>query len=142
MRIVSTRTGGLVLSVIGVIFSLGILLTTRVNPNIAIIDIGLLIVLLGVLVVAYDLFAKRSQFRRTDRLLALAGWAFLSIGLLVGFGGFLLANQVACSCPAYPSPCGCGVPLYNLMFWGGTLTALAGVAVIISSSRLARRATR
>ncbi len=128
---------GILISVIGIVFLITFL-SKPVNPDVTIGNLGLLTVLLGVLVVASDLFAKRVQLRGTTTMLAVAGWSLFSAGLLVGFAGFLLANQVMCSCPAY-GPCTCGVPLYNLMLSAGTLTAVAGAAVITSSSLLVHR---
>jgi hypothetical protein len=105
-------------------------MSTTINPDVTSGDLGLLAVLLGVLVVAFDLFAKKVQLQGVTMILAVAGWSLLSAGLLVGLVGFLLMNQVACSCPE-SGPCVCGVPLYDLMFSGGILTAVAGAVIMI-----------
>jgi hypothetical protein len=133
MRVSPTRIAGILISITGVVFLL-IFLRTTVNPDVTIGNLGLLALLLGVLVVAFDLFTKKIQLQGVNTIVAVTGWSLFSAGLLVGLAGFLLANQVACSCPEYPLanyPCICGVPLYNLMFSGGILTAVAGAAVVI-----------
>ena len=124
-----TRIAGILISIIGVVFLL-IFLRTTVNSDVTIGNLGLLAVLLGVLVVASDLFAKKVQLQGLTMILAVAGWSLFSAGLLVGLAGFLLANQAPCSCPAY-GPCPCGVPLYNLMFSGGILAAVAGAVIMV-----------
>ncbi len=140
MRVSPTRIAGILISIIGVIFLLIVLVEVITHNYIitqplitqlpTIGNLGLLALLLGVLVVASDLFAKRVQLQGVTRMLAVAGWSLFSAGLLVGLAGFLLMNQAPCLCPAY-GPCPCGVPLYNLMFSGGILTAVVGVVIMV-----------
>ena len=131
---------GILISMIGVVFLL-IFLVEVITHNYIITqplitqlptigNLGLLAILLGVLVVASDLFVKKVHLQGVTTILAVAGWSLFSVGLLVGFAGFLLMNQAPCLCPAY-GPCPCGVPLYNLMFSGGILTAVVGVVIMV-----------
>jgi hypothetical protein len=115
-------------------------LTTRVNPDVGLGFLGLVIALLGGLVLAANSFRMRVQPRGIGLVFAIAGWATLSAGLLISLAGFLLGSQVICGCPASPAPpaspvpCDCFVTLYNLMLYGGFYAALVGGASIVAGA--------
>ncbi len=124
-----TRIAGILILIMGIGFLL-VFLSTTINPSVTAGNLGLLAILLGILVVGFDAFAKKAQLQGVPMTLTLAGWLPFSIGLLVGLAGFLLANQVACSCPASPYPCQCGVLLYSLMVSVGITVAIIGVVIL------------
>ena len=100
---------------VGIII-IGILLildfsSNNINPNVNLGNYGLIALLLGCLVIGADAFSRRvnlSQSAANLSVVIAAGWTTLSSGLLVALLGFLLENQVMCSCPA-SGPCACGV---------------------------------
>jgi len=117
-------------------------LTTPVNPDIILADVALLVLLLGALVIASNTYVRRVRRRASGSRIAILSYSGFSAGLLVAFAGFLLANQVACSCPPTPLevPCPCDVPLYDLMFYAGLVIASLGTGgavafAFISGSR-------
>lgn len=129
-----TRIAGILILIMGIGLLL-VFLGTTINPSVTAGNLGLLAILLGMLVVAFDSFTKKTRLQGVTTKLTVAGWALLSVGLLVGLAGFLLANQVWCSCPECPEyspcPCACGGPLYSFMIVGGTAIAIIGVAILV-----------
>lgn len=128
---------GLLILAAGAFVFLSPFLTTSVNPDVTLGFLGLLILLLGGLIIASNSFRSRVRLRGAGFLLAVAGWSILSAGLLIAFAGFLWESQVSCSCPA-SGTCLCGVPLYEMMFSGGILSALVGAASIVVGTLLSR----
>ncbi len=131
---------------------LGVLLiadffSTNVNPNVAAANFGLLALVLGGLILGADAFRRRAsvvfQTPTMGRppMLVTFGWSILSLGLLIGLNGFLLENQVMCSCPATGS-CECGVLLYGVMFMGGLVAAVAGAVIVAAGTIVWKRKQR
>jgi len=112
-------------------------LSTSINPNVTLGNLGLLALLLGGLLLTSDLYVRRVRIGPSF-FLAAFGWSVLSAGLLVTLTGFLLGNQVVCSCPAN-GPCTCDVALYDFMFYGGLLVAFVGATSLIGGTVLSRR---
>ena len=129
-----TRIAGILILIIGIGLLL-VFLSTTINPSVTAADLGLLAILLGVLVVAFDSFTKKTRLQGVTTKLTVAGWGLLLVGFLVGLEGFLLANQLWCSCPECPEygpcPCACGGPLYSFMIAGGIAVAIIGVTILV-----------
>jgi hypothetical protein len=129
-----TRIAGILISIMGILLLL-VFLSTPINPSVTAGNLGLLAILLGVLVVGFDAFAKKAQLQGVPMKLTVIGWGLFSIGLLVGLAGFLLVNQVACSCPdcpvGRPCPCICGDSLYPFMIVVGITVAIIGVVILV-----------
>jgi hypothetical protein len=113
-------------------------ISIRVNPSVTAADFGLLSLLLGVIVILFSSMGPRSKTRGT-LLAASLGWLSLGTGSLAALGGFLLENQVSCSCPA-TGPCQCGVLDYGLMVYVGIALALIGMTgILLGRSKTDRR---
>ena len=110
--------------VLGIALVLSVL-TTPVNPNLKVADLGFPTVLLGIMVLVFNGYRKRVRLWGTSLYLSITGWLMMSAGLPVGLYGYILASQVACACPANVL-CSCGVPLYNFMENAGALSGIAG----------------
>ena len=115
----------------------------QINPNISLANLGLLSLLFGSLIVGVDGLSRRVKLSETSgglRILITYGQVLLSFGLLMGLLGLLLENQIMCSCPARES-CYCAGLLYNIVFYGGLLIALAGAGLTCGGSILAMKRT-
>ena len=131
---------GFAILVVGILLLIDFF-SKNINPNVSLANFGLLAILLGCLLLGADVFGRRTDLSRTRSRMQLPitlGWLMLSSGLLVSLFGFLLENQVMCSCPAN-GPCYCGVLLYTVMFYSGLFVAVVGAGLIIGGSVLARR---
>jgi len=109
--------------------------TTTVNPNVSLADGALLVLALGGLMMVADVFIRMTKAEGRRMVVVSAGWCIFSAGLLTTFAGSLLGAQVMCSCPA-EGPCSCGVPLYSIMFFGGLVVSVAGVAITLVGTKL------
>jgi len=140
----NVRIAGFLILAAGVLLFLFPFLITRVNPDVGLGFLGLVVALLGGLVLAANSFRMRVQPRGMGLVFAIAGWATLSAGLLISLAGFLLGSQVMCGCPASPAPpaspvpCDCFVTLYNLMLYGGFYAAIVGGASIVAGALVSK----
>jgi hypothetical protein len=136
MRLI--RWVGVAIVIIGILLLLDFF-SKQINSNILLADVGLLTFLLGCLLVGVDGFSRKVKFseKKSGQVLMICGWLMLSSGLLVGLLGFLLENQVMCSCPA-SGPCYCGVLLYRIMLYAGSLVAVIGAGLVTAGTIQAR----
>ena len=93
------RITGTIVLIIGVVFLIGFF-STRINLPVVLANLGLLAILFGVIIIGSSLTKRRTA-------VIACGWSLLAVGALVGLTGFLLSNQIMCSCPAF-GLCNCG----------------------------------
>ena len=133
------RLLGVIVLLIGIVL-LGSFISVTINPPVSSANLGLLSLLFGIILIAAASTARRAKAQSLRQTAGMSlGWSLLALGAIVSLSGFLLSNQVICSCPA-SGPCSCGVLLYILMFYGGLFVALAGGALIIINGLISRKA--
>jgi hypothetical protein len=129
-----TSWAGLLILLLGVI--LIAYNRTLFVPTQTIPELGLLGVLLGPLIFVAGVVQGRFIGPFTQRPTATVAWIVLAAGLLIALYAFLLQSDIICACPASGLPCNCTVPLYSFLSYSGLF--FAAVSAVFLASQLRR----